>query len=213
MPKTDGEKTKQRILVVAEELFSKNGFDGTSVDRIAKTANVNKALIYYHFKNKNDIVASMFKSIIDDIKAAAEIHIEADAAPAKMTADYKEKIKNEIEYLDKRKKIISIMFMEALKSSDSNNALFQCAQLVIDNEMKKNGKVKKGQDITLTRGDNPEFIFEFFTGFIPIISYVIFKEKFAEYFKCDKANGLDLFLDAFKRSHLDSHFPTLPHTD
>ena len=48
-----GEQTKQKILNVAGELFAENGFDGTSVDSIANAAGVNKALIYYHFKDKN----------------------------------------------------------------------------------------------------------------------------------------------------------------
>ena len=66
MPRTGGEKTKERILQVAEELFAERGFNGTSVDMIAKSAEVNKALIYYYFKDKNDIVVSLFRNIIDE---------------------------------------------------------------------------------------------------------------------------------------------------
>ena len=51
MPKKDSYKTKEKILKVSQELFAKNGFNGTSVNQIAKAANVNKALIYYHFKD------------------------------------------------------------------------------------------------------------------------------------------------------------------
>jgi len=45
MPKKDGDLTKNKILAVAEEMFSEKGFDGTSVEQIARTAGINKALI------------------------------------------------------------------------------------------------------------------------------------------------------------------------
>ena len=67
MPKTDGYKTRAKILVVAENLFAKKGFNGTCIDMIAKAAKVNKGLIYYHFKDKEDIVLSIFQNIINEI--------------------------------------------------------------------------------------------------------------------------------------------------
>ena len=36
----------------AATLFSASGFDGVSVDDIARDAGVNKAMIYYHFADK-----------------------------------------------------------------------------------------------------------------------------------------------------------------
>ena len=47
-----GEKTRQKILDAAERLFADQGFDATSVESIAAAAGVNKALIYYYFKDK-----------------------------------------------------------------------------------------------------------------------------------------------------------------
>jgi AcrR family transcriptional regulator len=44
--------TKQRLLDAALEEFAARGFDGAKVDRIAKRARVNKAMLYYHFPNK-----------------------------------------------------------------------------------------------------------------------------------------------------------------
>ena len=39
-------------LIRAASLFAKGGFDGVSVDDIARDAGVNKAMIYYHFADK-----------------------------------------------------------------------------------------------------------------------------------------------------------------
>ena len=40
------ENTKQRILEAAAHEFASKGFDGARVDEIARSAGVNKALIY-----------------------------------------------------------------------------------------------------------------------------------------------------------------------
>jgi TetR/AcrR family transcriptional regulator len=46
---------KEKILEVALTEFAHKGFEGARVDRIALDAGVNKALIYYHFKNKEEL--------------------------------------------------------------------------------------------------------------------------------------------------------------
>ena len=44
--------TQAAVFAAAARHFSAQGFDGTSVDVIAKEAGVNKAMIYYHFADK-----------------------------------------------------------------------------------------------------------------------------------------------------------------
>jgi len=48
--------TKQRILDKAVELFIQNGFSKTTLDEIALQANVTRGAIYWHFKDKLDIL-------------------------------------------------------------------------------------------------------------------------------------------------------------
>ena len=55
-------ETKERILVVSRSLFSRFGFEGTSIREIAKHSQVNVAAVNYHFKNKE----TLFWSIILD---------------------------------------------------------------------------------------------------------------------------------------------------
>lgn len=49
------------ILNVAEDLFSKKGFDGTSVRHIAEKAGVNVAMISYYFGSKERLLHSLIK--------------------------------------------------------------------------------------------------------------------------------------------------------
>jgi TetR/AcrR family transcriptional repressor of nem operon len=48
-------KSKEKILVSAKELFHENGFQQTSVDEILKKSGVTKSNFYYHFKSKEEL--------------------------------------------------------------------------------------------------------------------------------------------------------------
>ncbi|WP_405165363.1 TetR/AcrR family transcriptional regulator [Nocardia sp. NBC_01499] len=66
---------RERIRAVAMELFSERGYEKTSLREIAERLDVTKAALYYHFRTKEDIVASLSDDLrrgIDDIVALAE---------------------------------------------------------------------------------------------------------------------------------------------
>jgi AcrR family transcriptional regulator len=74
--KRDAKATKAKILTNARTLFSKQGFDATTVDDIAQESGVNKALIYYYFKNKSglysDVMSGLFDAIYDEVIEASK---------------------------------------------------------------------------------------------------------------------------------------------
>jgi AcrR family transcriptional regulator len=51
--------TRERILDVALDLFTDQGFDGTSMREIAERLNISKPAIYYHFASKEDILMAL----------------------------------------------------------------------------------------------------------------------------------------------------------
>jgi AcrR family transcriptional regulator len=51
--------TRARILDVALDLFTDQGFDGTSMREIAERLNISKPAIYYHFASKEDILMAL----------------------------------------------------------------------------------------------------------------------------------------------------------
>ena len=57
--------TRQRILDVALDLFTEQGYDGTSLREIAEQLGVTKAAIYYHFESKEDILMALHMRIHD----------------------------------------------------------------------------------------------------------------------------------------------------
>ncbi len=201
--RTGGEETKKKILAVAEELFSEKGFDGTSVGMIAEAVGINKGLIYYHFKNKNDIMISLFLNVIEELSEYLEKN-STRSGGASLSIDTAEKIRQEIRFLEKRKRILSVIVMEALKSEDEDNFLLKCAQMHLNHEIEEIGGIEKSR--TTGFSDENEFlVYEFFTGFVPIIFFVVMKEKWCRFYGCDGDRLLDLFLDSFERTHLAAH--------
>ena len=54
-----GASTRERILDVALDLFTDQGFDGTSMREIAERLNITKPAIYYHFASKEEILMAL----------------------------------------------------------------------------------------------------------------------------------------------------------
>ncbi len=54
-----GNKTKLRILTVANKLFYHKGFNSTSIGDIVKETGLSKGNITYHFKNKQNILEAI----------------------------------------------------------------------------------------------------------------------------------------------------------
>ena len=74
----DAPGTRERLLTAAAAEFAARGFAGASVDRIARAARVNKAMIYYHFKSK----AALYREILRGMFAAVDARVQATLASA-----------------------------------------------------------------------------------------------------------------------------------
>ena len=51
--------TKEKILVVALQLFAKDGYEAVSVSKIAEKLGITKGALYKHYENKKDIFNSI----------------------------------------------------------------------------------------------------------------------------------------------------------
>lgn len=61
MPTNTTSETRDRILQAAVGVFSRDGFDRSSVKSIAMDAGVAVGSIYNHFRNKDDLLISIFE--------------------------------------------------------------------------------------------------------------------------------------------------------
>ncbi|MCK8487054.1 TetR/AcrR family transcriptional regulator [Paenibacillus sp. MBLB2552] len=60
-PSRETGQTKRRILEVAIELFSRNGYSGVSVREITKHVGIKESALYNHFKTKDEILQSIYQ--------------------------------------------------------------------------------------------------------------------------------------------------------
>src|SRR5438874_13371770 len=60
---------RERILDAAEHVFAAHGFFAAKVSEIAKEAGVADGTIYLYFKNKDDLLISLFESRMERVNA------------------------------------------------------------------------------------------------------------------------------------------------
>lgn len=195
MPKANGHITEQKILEVAEKLFSEIGYDGTSIDAIAKNVGINKATIYYHFKDKRDIIVSLFKRSIDEL----EEKVSLVNNPSRGVRDH---ILMELDYLRSKKRILSVMMMEALKSDSENNFLFEVTDIIIKNEISHDAQENCKTDRQFEIQYKTE---EFLMGILPFFNYIIFEDRWAEQLGIPKDELREHFISAFMTNHIAGH--------
>jgi TetR/AcrR family transcriptional regulator len=53
--------TEEKILNAAEQVFMKQGYDGSRMQAIADLAGINKAMLHYYFRSKDQLFERIFK--------------------------------------------------------------------------------------------------------------------------------------------------------
>lgn len=61
------DETRRRILRAAVREFSTHGLSGARTDAIARSARVNKALLYYYFRNKQGLYAAALQEVSAEV--------------------------------------------------------------------------------------------------------------------------------------------------
>lgn len=186
------------ILQAAEKQFEKNGFDATSVASIAKLANCNKALIYYYFKDKDDLIRALFADILDGMRDKAALSADSSSL------DLASKIASEATYLTRHKRVLKLLFSEALRDGKFSESLFDLADIVIEAELQRRGfsseKFKSADDER-----NQVLAHEFFTGIIPVLVFVTLGARWQKRLGISSEEANAAFMAAFKKSHLATH--------
>ena len=75
--------TPDQILTAAATEFAERGFAGARVDRIARRAHINKAMLYYHFKNKQ----ALYRELLRRTFSRASERVQAIAAGSGSAGD------------------------------------------------------------------------------------------------------------------------------
>lgn len=71
--KVEALETRSQVLDAAERVFSEKGVTNTSLNEIASAAGVTRGAIYWHFKNKYDLIEALLQRVklpLDEMLAA-----------------------------------------------------------------------------------------------------------------------------------------------
>jgi AcrR family transcriptional regulator len=80
--KRDSTATRDAVFAAAADLFSRHGFDGVTVDDIAKAAGVNRAMLYYHFADKLALYRDIVCRMLDEARARVAAVVDQPTSPA-----------------------------------------------------------------------------------------------------------------------------------
>jgi AcrR family transcriptional regulator len=145
-----------QILIAAENLFSEQGFNGTSVRDIANAANVNLAMISYYFGSKEKLLEAIFAFRIESTSIKLEYLLaKTDIEPVQkielLVDHYIDKLQNNTNFFkimqsqqlkgDFNKDLSEIIYQSKKKNYDLISALIA--------EGQKKGQFKKTIDIAL----------------------------------------------------------------
>jgi len=66
--KRDAEVSKQLIITHAIALFSQKGYASASMDELAERCGLNKAMVFYYFKNKKGLYEAVMREVLVEIQ-------------------------------------------------------------------------------------------------------------------------------------------------
>ena len=89
--RTGATDTRQRLIEVAVELFTRHSFAGTSLQMIADELGFTKAAIYHHFRTREQLLAAVLEPMLEELGAvvvSAESRRTAHARAEHMLSGY-----------------------------------------------------------------------------------------------------------------------------
>ena len=151
--KEDTEQTRLAIMDSALQTFYEKGFSRTTFDEIAKRIDMTKGAVYWHFKNKADVIVAIIKQRI--------AQNNSDTYQADSIEELRDAILKRAEHIEKDKNVKDFLFfmMYRMEWSETvlNNVWEQIGDLCEIPEknlyetlqmLQDNGHIKKDTDIT-----------------------------------------------------------------
>ena len=78
--KIENPEAARRILAAAERIFAARGLAGARTDEIARTARVNKAMLYYYFGSKERLYRAVFENLLGRAGRMIQAETPAEAS-------------------------------------------------------------------------------------------------------------------------------------
>ncbi|MFV6029330.1 TetR family transcriptional regulator [Streptomyces sp. NPDC056264] len=79
--RANGVESRQRILDAAVEIAGERGYEGTSIAAVSTKCGLPASSIYWHFKDKDDLIAAVIERSFETWLAAVELPSEETGTP------------------------------------------------------------------------------------------------------------------------------------
>ena len=106
-------EVRARILAAARELFAKHGFEATTVDEIARAADVAPATFFNHFQSKQALLSLMAGEVFETLHAMTAQHLEGPGSSVKKLRRF---IASTTDSIASSRGVARDVFLEFLKS-------------------------------------------------------------------------------------------------
>ena len=180
-----GLKTKAIILQAAQTIFRRDGFDDCRVDDIAAEAGVTKAMIYYHFESKEDMMMKLIEQMVQNIQKALP------QQNADYTAQMDAHLHQMIQLWEDNQEITAFLVSRAFKDPVMFQALQKIAAPFYNTLLSQNpeNSVDQRQHLNI-----------FFFNTLPMIFFPILREQFATQYGLSADEVEKQFVEQFQKT-------------
>lgn len=141
------DNNEKTILKVAEKLFLKHGFSGTSTTEIAKEVGCNQALIHYYFRTKENLFNSIFENKFK--KFFQDIFISKDQKPISFTEKLKQLIEAHFDLISENPKLPLLIINELSRKNEHLISMREKLQYIPEKLL---SELNTGLDIEISEG-------------------------------------------------------------
>jgi len=196
-------------LKAASYTFAQKGFEGARIDAIAKEAGVNKALIYYYFKSKRELLDRLISSFLDESRnLVMKLIREFGLSESENMDQLFDKI---FRFLEENEALIRMIMLESFKRESRESFLFDFVDLYLGKD--SHSFAMMAREAGLETDESVDMgqirVTEFFTLLGPVLLYILMRDNWVEYFKVDRELLSKQFIAALKLTHLSHHRESL----
>jgi len=110
------QSSKEKILSIALKEFATYGFGGARVERIARQAGVNKAMIFYYYSSKQNLYRIIVKKSLLELIPKIQEAIAVSKSPEQF---FENLPKVYIRYFSQKQEVIKMIGFELIQSPDN----------------------------------------------------------------------------------------------
>ncbi len=192
------ENSKNRILMAARKVFAEKGYDGARVDEIASEAGINKAMLYYYFGSKDNILREIITNMSLTYKTEehSRFNINNLINENGMISDdsVESSIDEGLKSIKDNENLFRIILTEAFKAATSDIVGVN----VFDHILTR--VIKDVHSLGIEVEDEDEFkIKQFFFIVMPMLTFIALRDDWSKYYDINSEELDRIFKKALKQ--------------